>query len=34
MSLLVTVSNGIIFTVINEYGKQAAIEIKSVFRPV
>ena len=34
MSLRVIFSNSITFTVINEYGKGAAVEIESVFRPV
>ena len=33
MSLRVTFSNSITFTMMNEYGKQASIEIESVFRP-
>ena len=34
MSLRVTIANSIIFTVINEYGKGAAVEIESVFGAV
>ena len=34
MSLKGTLSNSITFTVINEYGKGAAVEIESIFRPV
>ena len=34
MSLRVTFSNFIAFTMMNEYGKGAAVEIKSVFGPV
>ena len=34
MSLIETLSNAITFTVINKYGKGAAIEIESEFRPV
>ena len=34
MSLRVTFFNSITFTLINEYGKDAGVEIESVFRPV
>ena len=34
MSLRVTFSNSVTFTVINEYGKRAAVETESVFRSV
>ena len=34
MSLRGTLSNSIIFTVINEDGKGAAVEIETVFSPV
>ena len=34
MSLKETLSNSITFTVINEYGKVAVIEIQTVFWPV
>ena len=33
MSLRETLSNSITFTVINEYGKSAAVEIEAVFWP-
>ena len=34
MSLRVTFSNSITFTLTNEYGKDAGVEIESVVRPV
>ena len=34
MSLLVTFSNKITFTVTSEYGKHGGVEIESEFRPV
>ena len=34
MSLRVTFFNSITFTFINEYGKEAAVDIESQFRPV
>ena len=34
MLLKGTLSNSITFTVINEYGKGAAVEIESIFRPL
>ena len=34
MSLTVTFANSITFTVIDEYGKGASVEIESVFRPI